>query len=60
MAIICIIAIAILIKQSDADMTRFGVEITEEQTSIAPDGFETFSEIKTYTAENLYEKINGK
>ena len=60
LAILCLITIAVLIKQSDTDMTRFGVEIIEEQTSIAPNGFETFSEIKTYTAENLYEKINGK
>jgi hypothetical protein len=60
LAVLCLIAIAILIKQSDADMSRFGVEITEEQTSIAPDVYKTLSEIKTYTAENLYEKINGK
>jgi len=60
LAIICIIAIAVLIKQSDADMSRFGIEISEEQAPLAPNGFETFSEIKTYTAENLYEKINGK
>jgi hypothetical protein len=60
LAIICIIAIAILIKQSDADMSRFGIEISQEQASLVPNGFETLSEIKTYTAENLYEKINGK
>ena len=60
LAIICIIAIAILIKQSDADMSRFGIEISETKASLAPDGFETLSAIKTYTAENLYEKINGK
>jgi len=60
LAVLCLIAIAILIKQSDADMSRFGIEISEEQAPLAPNGFETLSEIKTYTAENLYEKINGK
>ncbi|MHC4069676.1 MAG: DUF6599 family protein [Planctomycetota bacterium] len=60
LAILCLIAIAVLIKQSDADMSRFGIEISEEQAPLAPNGFETLSEIKTYTAENLYEKINGK
>jgi hypothetical protein len=53
-------------------MSRFGIDAaaaeilaqkkTEEAAldSLAPSGFEAFSGIETYTAENLYEKINGK
>jgi hypothetical protein len=54
------------------DMSRFGIGattaelLTQKKTeeaalgSLAPSGFEALSETETYTAENLYEKINGK
>ncbi len=67
LVVLILIAITILITQSDYDMTRFGVGTvlsgpgTEKisLTSLVPAGFETLSE-ETYLADNLYEKINGK
>lgn len=65
--IIILIAITISIKQSNYDMTRYGVGATvsvpgKEKISpstLAPAGFDTLSE-ETYLDDNLYEKINGK
>ena len=62
-----VIAIALLIKQSNYDLARFGVGTavsapgTEKVSpgSLIPDGYKRLSE-KVYTADNLYEKINGK
>jgi hypothetical protein len=67
LAVLFLIAISLLIKQSDYDMTRFGIGTTisasgKEQISLSsliPTGFEKLSE-ETYLADNLYEKINGK
>ncbi len=65
----------ILVKQSDYDMSRFGIstavipkldtqdskfEIPFELNSLAPAGFETLSKAEVYNPKNLYEKINGK
>jgi hypothetical protein len=65
LAILFLIAITILIKQSDYDMGRFSIEktvgepITAKLRSLAPAGFEILSE-EVYLADNLFEKINGK
>ncbi|NIP51690.1 MAG: hypothetical protein GWN55_14455 [Phycisphaerae bacterium] len=65
LAILFLIAVTILIKQSDYDMGRFGIEkavdesITATLRSLAPAGFEMLSE-EVYHADNLFEKINGK
>jgi hypothetical protein len=74
--ILFLIGLGILIRQSDADMSRFGIDVSihevsppkqgmagEEATaleSFAPASYEASSQVETYTAENLYEKINGK
>jgi len=66
LSILVLIALAVFIKQSDYDMSRFGIEapvgelITAKLHSLAPAGFETLSEIEIYHAENLFEKIDGK
>ena len=66
LSILLLITLAVFIKQSDYDMSRFGIEapigelITAKLRSLAPAGFETLSEIEVYHAENLFEKINGK
>ena len=67
LAVLIIIAITILITQSEYDMTRFGVGTAVSDpgteiislTSLAPAGFQPLSE-EIYLADNLYEKINGK
>ncbi len=65
LAILFLIAITVLIKQSDYDMGRFGIEIavgepiTAKLRSLPPAGFEMLSE-EVYLADNLFEKINGK
>jgi len=70
LAVLLVIGASILVKQSLYDMSRFGINtgaelqvVEKEKTPLSlliPDGFEALSEIETYTAENLYEKINGK
>lgn len=72
-AILIIIAGVIFVKQSDVDISRFGITDGKQQpapetlskekfilSEIVPAGFETLSAEEVYTAENLYEKINGK
>jgi len=65
LSILFLIAIVVFIRQSDYDMSRFGIEtavsepITAKLRSLAPAGFETLSE-EVYHADNLFEKINGK
>lgn len=66
LAILIFIAIAIFIRQSHYDMTRYGVGTAVSTSgtdisisSLIPAGFEKLSE-ETYLADNLYEKINGK
>ena len=75
LAILVLIGVGIFIKQFDVDMSRFGMDMAaipkfEIQNSkpetpfdpgtILPSGFEKLSGIEIYSAENLYEKINGK
>jgi len=72
LAILVLIAVGVFLRQFDTDMSRFGIDKTaaellarekEEKTPLGlltPSEFEPFSGIQTYTAENLYEKINGK
>jgi len=75
LAVLVLIAIGVFLKQSDFDMSRFGVYTAasgptsqKPQTNspeitldaLTPTGFETPSKSETYTTENLYEKIDGK
>jgi hypothetical protein len=76
LAVLVLIAIGVLIKQSDADLSRFGLdadaaslslqqpqadrEIQLALESLTPSGFKTLSRTEVYETENLYEKINGK
>ena len=76
LAILLLIAIAVFLRQSDVDMSRFGIDSSvlgpssqvsevdkREKVSLAslvPQGFKTLSEMEVYIPENLYEKINGK
>jgi len=75
-AIFILIAIALFLKQSDTDMSRFGIDSTavglpsqlpeaDKQdepalASLVPQGFNTLSKLEVYTPDNLYEKIDGK
>jgi hypothetical protein len=76
LAILFLIGFAIFIKQSDFDMSRFGMgaatsllsaqgyKTSAEETlvfdSITPTGFKKLSAAEIYVPENLYEKIDGK
>jgi hypothetical protein len=68
LVVLFLIALAVLIKQADVDMTRFGLgaaaqpdsQITPDLAALTPDGFKELSSPLVYTAGNLYEKINGK
>jgi hypothetical protein len=69
------IGVGLLLKQSDADMSRFGMDAAaigaskragldglSEPTlaSLLPEGFEILSQVETYDPGNLYEKIDGR
>jgi len=67
--VLAVTAAVVLLKQSNADISRFGIEAPPAQpqltdsfdlTSLAPDNFKPIAKTKIYTADNLYEKINGK
>jgi hypothetical protein len=75
LAVLFLIAVGLFLKQSDFDMSRFGINTAASAPSsqkprgnspetilatLAPTGFETLSDTQIYTEENLYEKINGK
>ncbi len=75
LTLLLLIGLGVFIKQADVDMARFGIEtaiaglpLQQVETkpqglvldTLIPDGFKKFSEIETYDAGNLYEKINGK
>jgi len=75
LTLLLLIGLGVFIRQFDVDMVRFGIDTTtagplleqiEPNTqepaldALTPDGFKKFSEIETYDAGNLYEKINGK
>lgn len=72
-AVLLIITVILLVRQSDTDISRFGIvaenvqlaqkppSIAEDSPAIpAPTGFDKLSAAEIYTTENLYEKINGK
>jgi len=75
LVVLFLIALAVLIKQADVDMTRFGLGAAAQPDSQkapdlaalasghpggTPDAFKELSPPLVYTAGNLYEKINGK
>lgn len=76
LAVLLLVAVGVLIKQSDSNLARFGINVataelpledsaksTDEQpalSSLVPTGFETLGKTGIYNPENLYEKINGK
>ncbi|MFA5240162.1 MAG: DUF6599 family protein [Phycisphaerae bacterium] len=66
LVVIVLIGIAIFVKQSDYDVTRYGVQQQEGEsqssvsTGLTPAGFEELSKAAIYNSDNLYEKINGK
>ncbi|HUW17815.1 MAG TPA: DUF6599 family protein [Sedimentisphaerales bacterium] len=76
LAILVLIGFGIFLKQRSSDISRFGLDAASAQqsaqeslsalnedralASLAPPGFGALSKTETYTAENLYEKINGK
>ena len=75
LVVLFLIALAVLIKQADVDMTRFGLGAAAQPDSQkapdlaalasgppgrTPDAFKELSSPLVYTAGNLYEKINGK
>jgi hypothetical protein len=66
LAVLAVVAAAILLTQSNADMNRFGMQPADtgkgrtDLAALAPAQFEPLSEAEVYTADNLYEKINGK
>lgn len=75
LAILVIVGAGVLLKQSNYNMGRFGIEtsvvsnfkiqdseleIPLQLNSVVPSGFEMFSKTEFYNSENLYEKINGK
>jgi hypothetical protein len=76
LGVLFLIGLCILAAQSNVDMGRFGMKVPIDEASapkqgitgkekaalesLAPPRFEASSTVETYTAENLYEKINGK
>jgi len=75
LGILFLIGVGIFIKQSNYDLSRFGMgaaavpKIETRQSkndsgfdlsSLVPAGFETLAKAEVYNSENLYEKINGK
>jgi hypothetical protein len=72
-AILLVIAVILFVRQANTDISRFGftapsLQLTQKSPSELenspviqpPTGFDKLSEAEVYTAENLYEKINGK
>jgi len=71
--ILLIIVAILLVRQANTDISRFGIttanlqlpqkpQLATENSPVlhTPTGFEKLSEAEVYTAENLYEKIDGK
>lgn len=65
--VLFLVAAGIFCRQFDADMSRFGMGVIGPQAKAAPElgsltvrGFEALAETQVYTAENLFEKIDGK
>ncbi len=75
LGILFLIGVGIFIKQSNYDLSRFGMDADAvpkietrqskndagfDLSSLVPAGFETLAKAEVYNSENLYEKINGK
>jgi len=76
LAILFLIAVVVVLKQADYDLSRFGIERATSDLSpqkqqarqkqemtlgdLAPPGFKPLSETEFYNPDRLYEKINGK
>lgn len=69
LALLFILAVGVVVKQADYDMSRFGIYIEKtgagefsvmRVSAFVPAGFETLSRTEIYIPGNLYEKINGK
>jgi hypothetical protein len=76
LGLLFLIGLWILTAQFNFNMGRFGMSVPVDEVSVAkqgttgkettalqslaPPGFEAFSTVETYTADNLYEKIDGK
>jgi len=68
LVVLFLIGIGVFVKQSDVDMSRFGIEaaavpkpeILADLGPLTPAGFEILSTTEIYDSGNLYEKINGK
>lgn len=76
LVVLVLVGIGVFVRQFYGDIGRFGIEAaalqglageattgSDERTVLAgavPSGFEEYSELKVYEADNLYEKINGK
>ena len=67
--VLAVTAAVVLLKQSNADISRFGIDapLAEPQLTdsfdliaLVPKNFKPIAKTKIYTADNLYEKINGK
>ena len=68
LAVLVFIGVGVFLKQSDYSISQFGIEADPapksetlfDLSSLLPAGYEAASGVETYTADNLYEKINGK
>jgi hypothetical protein len=66
LAILFLTGVGIFIKQSNYDISRYGIQRQSDvsQSSISdgltPAGFEALSKAESYNSDNLYEKIDGK
>lgn len=74
LGVIVLIGVGVLVKQSDYEMSQFGmdtiVEVLSENNSnikekmvfdsLSATGFENLLETEVYDSQTLYEKINGK
>jgi len=71
-AVLLVIAVILFVRQKDTDIRRFGItapslqltpkpiELENSPVIQQPAGFDKLSQTEIYTAENLYEKIDGK
>jgi hypothetical protein len=70
LVVLVLIAVIVFIRQSNYDMSRFGITGSDTQSgqtyqlinlaALAPAGFGPVTKTETYNADNLYEKIDGK
>ena len=74
LGVIVLIAVGVLIKQSDYEMSQFGMDaavkvagendsginIKKTLNDLKTPGLKKLSDTEVYDSQNLYEKINGK